>query len=108
MNRSLISVTAMVALTLILGGCERKKESTTTNTSSNTKSTDQHEGHDHGLATGGGGSGQMNHYLQIYAGVTSLLVLVLGQLLWNAKRKPAEPEAKQEAKPESKTESNPS
>ncbi len=48
MNRSLISVSAMVTLTLILGGCERKKESTTTNTSSNTKSTDQHEGHDHG------------------------------------------------------------
>lgn len=66
--------------------------------------TGDHAGHDHGPAAGGSGSGQMNRYLQIYAGVTSLLVLVLAQLLWNAKRKSAE----RDTQPEPKSESNPS
>lgn len=44
----------------------------------------EHEGH-----TSGGSDGRLVRMLQIYSGVVTLLLLVLVQLLWNAKRRAA-------------------
>jgi len=50
---------------------------------------DNHAGHDHGDS--GGGSGKLNLYLQIYAGVVTLMLLITLQQLWNKRcRKSAE------------------
>lgn len=46
---------------------------------------DGHEGHDHGPEEGV--SGPLNLYLQIYAGVMTLIAIVLAQLLWNRRKK---------------------
>ena len=46
---------------------------------------DSHAGHDHGES--GSGGGKMNLYLQIYAGVISLLLLIALQQLWNKRRR---------------------
>ncbi len=48
---------------------------------------DGHEGHDHGGSDGGS---KMNLYLQIYAGVISLLLLITLQQLWNKRRQKSE------------------
>lgn len=48
---------------------------------------DSHVGHVHGPPAGGTEGGPSNRFLQIYAAVTSLLLLVMAQLLWSAKRK---------------------
>ncbi|MDA0814415.1 MAG: hypothetical protein O3C21_18735, partial [Verrucomicrobia bacterium] len=60
------------------------------------ESSGSHEGHDHGDASENGG--KANRYLQIYAGVVTLLALVFGQLLWNSRRT-----AKTPFKPTAKT-----
>ena len=60
---------------------------------------DEGESHDGHVSSGSGG-GNTNRFLQIYAGVTSLLVLVLAQLLLSMKRQVAG-KGKDELKPES-------
>lgn len=54
---------------------------------------DSHAGHDHGIEPADGGGGKMNLYLQIYAGVITLFLLVVVQQLWNKRRRPADASA---------------